>query len=81
MAQLEKIVAFSCAILHWALDSLQSGPEPVFESSRYSLVYESALNRLTSLRQGSPTDQALMNSLLSDIWSYGKELQIKYSIE
>lgn len=76
--QLEKIIAFSCAILHWALDSLRRGPELDFESSKYSPVYQSALDRLTLLRQGPPTDQVLMNSLLSDIWVRGEELLTKY---
>ncbi|KAF8452152.1 hypothetical protein L210DRAFT_933747 [Boletus edulis BED1] len=69
--QLEKILAFF----------LWGGPEPDFGSSRYSPVYKLALDHLTSLRQGTPGDRALMNLLLLDIWACSKELLLAYVIQ
>jgi hypothetical protein len=81
-SQLEKIVAFSCAILHWALLSLHSGHELNFEAQRFSPTYEKALLRLTALRDGraSAEEQVLMNTFLSNIWAHGGELLANYSV-
>ena len=67
-----KVVVFTCAILHWAILSLQKGAERDFDAKELTPVYNNAFARLTSL------DAMYLNSYFADIWARGKELRHTY---
>ncbi|KAG6371754.1 hypothetical protein JVT61DRAFT_9106 [Boletus reticuloceps] len=69
---LVKVVAFACAVLHWAILSLQQGAEPDFDTKELTPIYDSALARLTSL------DATYLDSYFADIWARGMELRRTY---
>ena len=67
-----RVVAFTCAILHWAILSLRQGAEPDFETKELTPIYNNILARLTSL------DATYLDSYFADIWERGKELRRTY---
>ena len=73
-ADLEKMVAFCCAVLRWALEGLLPGPEPDFLAMRYGPIYDDALDRLHKMKNGTNEEQSHIHALLSNLRARGSEI-------
>jgi hypothetical protein len=74
-----KLIAFSVAILHWALNNMKKGPKTPFEMAEYGPVYDQALEHILEIREGGDnTKLSCLNNVIHDVCAMGQAYADQY---
>ena len=76
----DKLIAFSVAILRWALNNLKKGPETLFEMAEYAPVYDQALECILEIRGGGDDIKvSCLNNVIHNVCAMGQAYADQYT--